>query len=77
MLTNMDPPSTEGNYSDSKRLVKPHIVECYNWHVGCIDNSDHMANSYSMSQRTFKWTTKFFFHLPDLTVQLGAYFTCS
>jgi hypothetical protein len=27
-----------------------------------------MANSYSMCRRTFKWTTKLFFHLLDLTV---------
>jgi len=27
-----------------------------------------MANNYSMSRRTFKHTTKFFFHLLDLTV---------
>jgi len=27
-----------------------------------------MANSYSMSRHNFKWTTKLFFHLLDLTV---------
>jgi len=27
-----------------------------------------MANSYSISRHTFKWTTKLFFHLLDLTV---------
>src|SRR5215510_2721414 len=36
--------------------------------MGHVDNSDHMANSYSMIRRTFKWTTKLFFHLLDLTV---------
>ena len=66
---NMDPPPAEGNFcDDSIRPVKPHIVEWYNQHVGYIDNSDRMANSYSMSQRTFKWTTKLFFHFLDLTV---------
>ena len=29
--------------------AKPHIVEQYNQHMGYIDNSDRMANSYSMS----------------------------
>ena len=48
--------------------MKPHIVERYNRHMGYINNSDHMANSYSMSQCTFKWTTKLFFHFLDLTV---------
>ena len=48
--------------------MKPHKVEWYNRHMGYVDSSDHMANSYSMSQHTFKWTTKLFFHLLDLTL---------
>lgn len=36
--------------------------------MGYVDNSDRMANSYSMSRRNFKWTMKLFFHLLDLTV---------
>jgi hypothetical protein len=66
MLTNMDPPPAEGNFcDDSEHTVKPHIVERHNQHVGYIDNSDYMANSYSMSRHTFKWTTKLFFHFLD------------
>jgi len=62
MLTDMDPPPAEGNFcDDSNRPVKPHIMERYNQHMGYINNSDHMANSYSMSQCTFKWTKKFIF----------------
>jgi len=69
MLTNMDPPPAEGNFCDnSNRPMKPHIVERYNQHVGYVNNSDHMANSYSMSQRTFKWITKSYFHFLDLTI---------
>ena len=69
MLTNMDPPSAEGNFCDkNNRLVEPHIVEWYNWHVGYVDNSDRMATSYSISPHTLKWTMKLFFHLLDLTV---------
>jgi len=48
--------------------VKPNIVERYNRHMGYVDNSDHMSNSYSMSRRTFKWTMKLFFHFLYLTV---------
>ena len=33
-----------------------------------VDISDRMANSYSMIQRKFKWTTKLFSHLLDVTV---------
>jgi len=49
MLTNMNPQPAEGNFcDDSNRRMKPHIVEPYNWHMGYVDSSDHMANSYSM-----------------------------
>ena len=48
--------------------MKPHIVEGYNQHMGFVDISDRMANSYSMSRRNFKWTTKLFSHLLDVTV---------
>ena len=69
VLTNMDPPPEEGNFcDDSNHTVKPHIVEWYNRHMGYIDNSEHMANRYLMSQRTFKRTMKLFFHSLDLTV---------
>ena len=54
MLTNMDPPP-EGNFCDESNCpMKPHIVERYNQHMGYFDNSDHMANSYSMIRHTFK-----------------------
>ena len=69
MLTNMDQPPTEGNFCDDRNCpVKPYIVERYDRHMGYVDNSNRMANSYSMSRHTFKWTTKLFFHLLDLTV---------
>jgi len=49
MLTNMDLPPEEGNFcDDSKRAVKPQIVAQYNRHMGYVDISDRMANSYSM-----------------------------
>jgi len=69
MLTNMDPPPAEGSFCDDSNCpMKPDIVEQYNWHMGYVDSSDHMTNSYSMCRRTFKWTTKLFFHFLDLTV---------
>jgi len=55
MLTNMDPPPAEGNFSDNRNCsVKPHFMEQYNRHMGYVDNSDCMANSYSMSRRNVK-----------------------
>jgi len=47
MLTNMDPPPAEGNFCDnSNRPVKPHIMELCNRHMGFVDISDRMADSY-------------------------------
>ena len=65
----MDPPSAEGKLCDSSsHPVKPHIVEWYNQHMDYVNISDHIANSYSMSRPTFKWTMKLFFQLLDLIV---------
>jgi hypothetical protein len=36
--------------------------------MGYVDKSNRMANSYSITWRTFKWTKKLFFHLLDLTI---------
>jgi len=38
VLTNMDPPAAEGNFCDDSNCpVKPHIVERYNQHMGCVN----------------------------------------
>jgi hypothetical protein len=66
---NMDLPPTEGNFCDDSHCpAKPRIVAGCNWHVGYVDSPDCMANSYLVSLHNFKWTTKLFFHLLDLTV---------
>jgi hypothetical protein len=46
----------------------PWNLTSHSRHRGYIDNPDHMANSYSISRRTFKWTKELFFQLLDLTV---------
>ena len=69
VLTNMHPPPVEGNFVDeSGHAVKPHVIEDYNTHMGYVDKSDRMANSYGIARRTWKWTKKLFFHLLDLTI---------
>jgi len=51
MPTIMDPPPAERNFcDDSNYPMKPHIVERYNQHMGYVDSSDCMANSYLMSR---------------------------
>jgi len=65
----MDPPPAKGNFCDDSNCpMKPHTMEWHNQHMGYINNSDFMANSYLMNPHTFQWTTKLLFHLVDLTV---------
>lgn len=70
MLSNMHLPSNQVQKNENKE--KPPIVADYNKHMGYVDLSDRMANSYSFGRRTLKWTKKLFFHLLDLSV-LNAY----
>ena len=61
--------SIHGNYCDEHRIaIKPAVVADYNHHMGHVDDSDRMANSYTASRRTWKWTKKLFFHLLDLAI---------
>jgi hypothetical protein len=71
-VSNMCTPPVEGNFKLDGKAVKPCIIEDYNTHMGYVDLSDRMANSYSISRRTWKWTKKLFIHLLDLTI-LNAY----
>jgi hypothetical protein len=69
MLTNMHRPPVEGNFcNEYGNAMKPATVQDYNRHMGYVDKSDHMTNSYSISRCMWKWTKKMFFHLLDLSI---------
>ena len=69
MLTNIHSAPAEGNFfTEGGEAIKPPIATDYNRRTGYVDKGDRMANSYSISRRTFKWTKKLFFHLPDLAI---------
>ena len=69
MLTNIHSAPAEDNFcNEGGKAIKPQIMMDYNNHMGYVDKGDKMANSYSISRRTFKWTKKLFFHLLDLTI---------
>jgi len=57
----LDPDETE-------EAIRPCVVEDYNAHMGFVDKSDRMVNSYGIARRTWKWTKKLFFHLTDMTI---------
>jgi len=47
----------EGNLcNEAGKAIKLQILMDYNHHMGYVDKGDRMANSYSISRRTFKWT---------------------
>jgi hypothetical protein len=69
VLTNMHTPPVEGNFcQESGHAVKPRVTEDYNAHMGYVDKSDGMVNSYGIARRTWKWTKKLFFHLTDMGI---------
>jgi hypothetical protein len=51
--------------SSGNEAAKPHVTEDCNAHMGFVDKSDRMVNSYGIA-RTWKWTKKLFFHLLDM-----------
>ena len=51
LVTNIHDPPREGNYRDEHgNAIKPAIVADYNRHIGHVDNSDRLANSYMASR---------------------------
>jgi hypothetical protein len=53
----MHTPPLNGNFRDEAgHTVKSHVVEDYNAHMGFVDKSDRMVNSYGIARRTWKWT---------------------
>jgi len=51
LLTDIHDPPREGNYRDEHaNAIKPATVADYNRHMGHIDNSDRLANSYMVSR---------------------------
>jgi len=65
LLTNIHDPPREGNYRDEHRNAIKLAIVADNRHMGHVDNSERLANSYMASRRTWKWR-KLFFHLLDL-----------
>jgi hypothetical protein len=61
ILTSVHQPPAEG------KSLKPANFKNYNMRMGYINKSNQIANNYSISQHTFKWTKKLFFHLFDVT----------
>jgi hypothetical protein len=51
-----------------RKVGKLVVIGNYKAHMGYVDLSDKMVNSYSIHKRMWKWTRKLYFHLLVLTV---------
>jgi len=72
MFTNIHNAPAKVNFCNEEgKAIKLQIVMDYNHHMGYVDKSDRMANRYSISYSTSKWTKKLFFHLLDLAILNG------
>jgi hypothetical protein len=49
----------------SSLVGEPMAVEHFATHMGYLDVSDRMANSYSISKTAWKMTKRLFFHMLD------------
>jgi hypothetical protein len=54
------------DYCDNHGNAMRPKIEDYGQHMGYVDKSERMADSYSISPRKFKWTKNLFFLLIDL-----------
>jgi hypothetical protein len=69
MLMNIHKALADGNFCDvGRKAIKLQIVINYNRYMGYVDKRSRMANSYSISCVTVKWTRKLFFHLLELAI---------
>jgi len=59
MFTNIHNAAAEGNFcNEGGKAIKLQIEMDYNHHMGYVVKGDRMANSYSLSCPTSKWTKK-------------------
>ena len=72
ILINIHNAPEEDNFcNEGGKAIKLQTLKDYSLHMGYVDKGDRMANSYSISRRTFKWTKKLFFHLLGLAILNG------
>jgi hypothetical protein len=77
ILTNIYRLPTEGNFCEKPGKDKEVVTtKDYGWQMGYVDKGERMANSDSVSQRTWKVDKNLLFHLLRLTI-LNSYIILS
>jgi hypothetical protein len=70
----MHPPPVDDNFGDeSGSALKSHVIEDYTAHMGFVDKSYKMVNSYGIARRTWKCTKKLFSRLTDVIILNSIY----
>jgi hypothetical protein len=65
----MHRPPAKSNFSDKHSKAQKYVTdEDYGQHMGYVNTGDRMANSYSISHKTWKWGEQLF-HFLGLTTQ--------
>jgi hypothetical protein len=69
MSTNIHNAPVKGNFcNEGGKAIKPQTVMDYIHHMGYVDRSGRMGNSYSTDWHKLKWIKKLFFHLLALDI---------
>jgi hypothetical protein len=68
VLSNTNIPPAEGNFKEDEKAVMHLIIEDYLTHMDYFDLCDRMANSHSISKKTWKWMKKLLFYLLGPTI---------
>jgi len=63
LLTNMHRPPTKGRFRDDHGKAQKPVIVDYSQHMGYRDKGDRMANSCSVSHRTWKWTKYIYIYI--------------
>jgi len=67
--TSVHDQTTSGHYVvEEGNTLKPLCIESYSKNMGFVYVSNLMANSYIVSQKTWNWTRRLFFHFVSLTI---------
>jgi len=68
VLTNIHDPPQEGNFlCEQGNTIKPDMADC-NCHMEYVDKGNRVADSYSVSCRTWKWMKGLFSCLFNLAI---------
>ena len=61
----MEEVASEKSDKDGRSVKMLRLISDYNKHMGGVDKNDAMVRNYSCVRKSYKWTTKVFFHFTE------------